>query len=125
METMPETVPATKSKLSLASSVGYRPGQERREWFERLRAETGLKISDIVRLAVETFAPEVEAMARGVQRSSALGDPAQLRETLELIREIRDLGFNPADVIGQALRDAITADAAQLAREEEPAEDAA
>lgn len=111
---------ADSTLYSRAKSVGFRPGQARRQWFDDLKTELGIGPSDVCRTAIETFAPQVEAILRAQGKAPTPADCDEIRDLLEALEEIRGLGLDPRDLLKEALRLALIEDAKRLAQEPLP-----
>lgn len=100
---------ATK-KLSMVKSIGFRPGSSFREQVDKLSEASGWRVSDIMRIGVQAFWPDISALVLA-SGNHAPDDPSELRAYIELSRRAQEHGVD----IRKALTEAIEAKLASQA----------
>lgn len=102
-----------KTAFSLAKSIGFRPGPDFRAEVEQLATDARWRISDIVRVGMLAFWPDIKAlvMARGGNAPKQAEEIRELREFIELCRSAQARGVDPKTVLTDALEAKLGAEA--------------
>ncbi len=107
-------------KVSAARSVNFRAGPTLVGLIDQLVEDTGRKEADILRDGLAAFWPEIAALNRNLARNASPSDAAQVRGWIDACASAHSLGFDPGDLLRQALHKEILADAKRQAQPPPP-----
>ncbi len=101
-------------KLGSAKSIGFRPGPVFRKELEDLTTTHRWSISDVARVGLQAFWPEIRALiiAGGSKVPKTEADILRLREQIELCRTAEARGVDPKQALIEAMEAKLSAEAA-------------
>jgi hypothetical protein len=106
-----------RAKLSTAKSIGFRPGPELREEVDRLCNTSGWTTTDIARVGLQAFWPDIKALveANPGKPPKKADEIRELRKFIDLCRSAQKRGVDPQKTLTDALESQLRVDAAGAA----------